>query len=44
MAIIKKKKQFKNNPIDVYERLDELMSKMASDKIYIEYLRQRERV
>ena len=29
---------------DVWTRLDKLMGEMASDKIYIEYLRQRERV
>jgi len=27
---------------DVFDKLDRLMSEMASDKTYIEYLRQRE--
>jgi hypothetical protein len=37
-------KLFNRKPKDVFTKLDILMSKMASDEIYIEYLRERERV
>jgi hypothetical protein len=37
-------KLFNRKPKDVFAKLDILMSKMASDEIYNEYLRERERV
>jgi hypothetical protein len=37
-------KLFKKNQEDVFVKLDRLMGEMASTEIYIEYLREREKV